>query len=258
MSFAVNVLILFLFLSPGIAFRFSFQKSDSFQLTIDSSIISEFALMIFMSLIFHALGMFIVESPFIDKEVQFREVYKLLLGEKDMDFSLLKKSYYFFILYITILSSLGYFIGGQLKKWVLKHNWDKKTRLLSPSSDWDYLLSGRINNISKKDFIVVDALVESSEGDMIYVGILAKYFLNKDKSLDRIYLQGAIRRKLSNDAKLPQESEITDLSNHKAIYAHYGVAFDERYYELPGDYLVLPFGQIKNLNVSFRTFDEVS
>lgn len=258
MGFAFSIFILFLFLSPGIAFRFSFQNSDTFQLTIDSSIISEFGLMTFSALFFHLLGMWIVESPLIAKEIQFKEIYALLLGEKEMDFSLIKKSYSFFILYITILSAFGYFIGSNLKRVVLKYNWDQKTRLLNPSNDWDYLLSGRINNHHKDSFIMIDALVEGSEGDIIYSGVLEKYFLNKDKNLDRVYLKGAFRRKLIQDAKLPQNIDTAKENDHSEIYAHFGREFDERYYQLPGDYLVIPFSQIKNLNISFCSLDQVS
>jgi hypothetical protein len=57
------------------------------------------------------------------------------------------------------------------------------------SNEWDTLFSGR--KLDKRvreniEYIQIDALVSTSEGDVVYCGILKHYILNKN-GLDKIF-----------------------------------------------------------------------
>ena len=65
------------------------------------------------------------------------------------------------------------------------------------------------------------------------MGLLADYVLSKDGGLERIYLKDVRRRFLQN-----QPDQIEENTNNK-------------YYELPGEFFVLPYDKIINLHITY-------
>ncbi|MFQ5708029.1 MAG: hypothetical protein ACE5HO_11295 [bacterium] len=113
---------------------------------------------------------------------------------------------------------------------------DLKYDLLRFNNEWYYFMSGEI--IAKDiDFVWIDALVQTSEGSIIYSGLLQDFYLSKDGGLERIYLTQVARRKLSNEAvDKPSESEQEGTP---------------RYYDVPGDLFVIKYSQVVNLNLNY-------
>lgn len=73
----------------------------------------------------------------------------------------------------------------------------------------------------------VDALVSTTEGTIIYEGVILDYELSKDGGLEYILLTKVERRYLKDD------------------YREYG------YYEIPGNILFIPVDEIINLNFTY-------
>ncbi len=92
------------------------------------------------------------------------------------------------------------------------------------------------------ELIQVDALINSSEGNFIYSGILENFFLSKDNGLDRIYLSNVYRRRLKDDLD-------ADVPNVGYLARHQ----DTRYYSMPGYLFVATYDKIINMNITYYT-----
>ena len=125
---------------------------------------------------------------------------------------------------------------------MLKRGWDLRYLSLSVFNDWYYLLKGKLAGEADLPVVAVyvDALVETKEGSYLYCGLIEDFFLSRDNGLDRLYFKKVYRRKLGEDFK--RESE-DDAPTSKWL--------DERYYEMPGEFFVIPYAQIKNMNVRY-------
>ena len=91
------------------------------------------------------------------------------------------------------------------------------------------------------DMVLVDAMVETKEGTIIYSGCLLDYVCEGEK-LDRIYLEYVVKRKLKvvNDEQAAIEEGVPS-----AI-------------PIQGDVFALPYDNIINLNLRFLTLRETA
>ncbi|MEM9260129.1 MAG: hypothetical protein AAGA62_10820, partial [Bacteroidota bacterium] len=78
----------------------------------------------------------------------------------------------------------------------------------------------------------------------------------KDQGIDRLFLSDVYRRNFSQDVaeKPPGKRKKPHYSVNEVTVAK---DFDERYYRMPGNYLVIPFGEIRNLNIIYTRLEEV-
>lgn len=181
----------------------------------------------------------------IGQKISMDDLYHLLIGSDKgrIDFELLKSSIPKFILYQTFLILFSVLLGYSIRIAALRFNLDKKFGFLKINNDWYYLFSGRIlNNSQAIELVQIDVLVSSNEGDVIYCGILDRYYLSPDGSIDRIYLSNVYRRRFSND--LRKEHIKTEKES------------DERYYNMPGDFFVIFGRAILNVNITYYMLSE--
>ena len=87
----------------------------------------------------------------------------------------------------------------------------------------------------------MDVLVKIDNASVIYTGIAKAYFLSNEGGLASILLAGASRRLLSDDPgkKNALEKIPTD-----------------RYYNIPGEFLLIPNSSIININFRYIDLDE--
>lgn len=132
--------------------------------------------------------------------------------------------------------------GYGLRQLVEQTGLDIRMYPLRFNNDWHYVLSGRNLNtddtgpVQEVKAVYVDVLVETKEGSVLYCGLLDEFYLSED-GVDRICLYEVYRRRFDQDIKdserMPNKS------------------FDERYYKMPGDLFVIPYSQIRNLNLTY-------
>jgi len=94
----------------------------------------------------------------------------------------------------------------------------------------------KLKKIPEYNYVEIDVLVNTSDGDMIYKGRVFKYYLSKDNTLDKIILKDAFRRKFE---AVKDES----ISNNE-------------FYEFESKLFVIKYCEIKNLNVRFTFYEE--
>ena len=137
--------------------------------------------------------------------------------------------------------------GGLLAHAVVKGcSLDVRYKLFRFQNYWHYLLRGGVRGFGSTgdllgdigdeiQYTYVDVLVATSEGDMLYDGIVVDYQLSPNNHLDKLLLAGTRRRLLRSDRD-PGRT---------------GGAVGRRYYPVAGDFVVVPAEQIKNYNVRY-------
>ena len=89
----------------------------------------------------------------------------------------------------------------------------------------------------------IDALVETADGTILYSGIIQDYLLSKQGGLELLYLTQVTRRYFKNYNLNIDQEDSTKIRN-------------DDYYYIPGDFVVLPFKEIKNINISYYSIED--
>jgi hypothetical protein len=104
----------------------------------------------------------------------------------------------------------------------------------------------------------------------LYSGLLKEYVLTKDDVLDRVYLTNLQMRKLVIEQSKETEEDL-DLRAEPEEVIDYDIDFEDiepddemikqleemekevadDWYYMPGDYFVIPYSEIKNINISY-------
>ena len=241
MSFAFGALLIVLLLLPGITFRYAYIRSNSIRRSLDFSLLSEAIIMLLLALLLHGLGTWV--AGWFGVNTDLRILYLFATGG-DLavtDFAYLEAGYATFVGYILLLCGLASTLGYLTQQWVVTSSLDERYKVLRTLNDWDRYFTGYAlspEQRKKLNFIQVDLLVAGSGGEaVVYSGVLVNYSLNPAQGIDQIFLSRAIRRINSDHSATP-----TDSMKQK--------------YQLPGDCLVVPFSQVRNLNIVYHFVQE--
>lgn len=247
MNIAIGALVLLLLVFPGILFRYGYLNGPYSRKNFQSSITDEIVLSLIPAFLIQSAAYTIIE-PILGFDINLSLIFRIISDIKlieSPEYTNIEHSIVWFSIYNIVSCSFGFLAGKIFRNMVFRYNWDTKYHSLRFNNEWYYLLSGRIldfphntGNSKEIDFVRVDALCESKDSTIIYSGILREFYLSKAEGLDRIYLTNVYRRKLEDDS--PRELTVP-LENE----------FDNRYYKMPGDVFVIPYNQIKNINISY-------
>lgn len=146
-----------------------------------------------------------------------------------------------YLYYCTFVIAVSFFAGHLSRKIVRILKLDRKFRLFRFSNDWHYLLSGEFldfpevpDNPEEVSFKLVNALTNVGGKQMIYIGELIHFTLSDEGGLENIVLKDAKRRLLEDDL------------------------LENRYYEIPGRYITIPYKTIININIRYFYLEEVT
>jgi hypothetical protein len=264
MNLVFGSVLLFILISPGLIFRFSYLQGTYAKLTFKVSAVEEVFWALVPALFFQSFGILFVEQVLLIP-VRLDVIYHLITGNGLVDFTIIGESLAPFLGYIFSLILISALSGVLARYIIRKLKLDIHWQFLRFGNEWHYLLSGEIminqkpdlkwynvmqligyarreifSSLDKNTWIQIDILVNSSEGNMIYSGILENYYLSKENGLDRIYLRNVYRRKLKDD-----------LGNDQPNVGYLDRHLDARYYSMPGDLLVFTYDKIINLNITY-------
>ncbi|GAB2783551.1 hypothetical protein GCM10027275_29430 [Rhabdobacter roseus] len=245
MNIAFGALLIFLLLFPGIIFRIAYLEGPYSRRIIQSSLVDELILSLVPAFIIQFAGYLLIENvPLFRYGVDERMFYYLLTGHSNIDFTQIEQSVFRFFMYQLTAFLIAFSLGKLLRVVVLRKGLDVRYRSLSVFNDWYYLLRGKLKMDTQEQLpimaVYVDALVETKEGSYLYCGLINDFFLSKDNGLDRLYFREVYRRRLDKDYEKESSDETTGAK-----------WLDARYYEMPGEIFVIPYAQIKNLNVRY-------
>jgi hypothetical protein len=272
MNIAFGALILLLLLIPGLFFRVAYLNVRYSGKTFKSTIIDETLLALAPAFIIQVGGFLFVEKV-LGFSVSLQTVYQLIISSASFkDFDILRNSLGWFLLYSIVLWIISWGLGNGVRNIIKYFRLDYKYPIFRFQNSWYPILKGTIVNFpgyqhlqANIQLVWIDVIVETKEGSYIYSGIIDDFFLSKDEGLDRIYLKNVRRRRLTNEPNDMLESihanggEATDLDQIDEEEAIDEMdALDKRYYYMPGDFFVIPYSQIKNMNIRYFNLDEES
>ena len=241
MNIAFPALLIFLLVLPGLIFNFAFYKIDNTALTYipftNKTVISSV-----VTIILHAVGLLVI-THVVHHSLHINALLILISGTHDAEYSAvitsLTSSYLLFsAVYLLVIYLIAYLCGYFLRSLIGRWEWDRYS-FFEIDSPWYYLFKGYEWQDGQSAGVRIAATLEMSGECYLYVGILEKFFLNGGGNIDRLVLTNAMRRKISNDKKNGE----TDLL--------------KRFYPIDGDYFVLKYSEIKNLNVQFLKIDRM-
>jgi len=253
MNLILGSIILFILVTPGLVFRFSYLHGTYAKQTFRISAVDEIFWAIVPALFLQLLGLLAIEY-LTRYHVRLDQLHAVITNNSEsIDFDLIEKSIPHFLIYFIVLVAVGGSAGLLTRYLIRKWRLDLKYTFLRINNEWYYLFSGEIldseipGESNEIYFIQIDALVQTSNGTVVYCGTLEDYFLSRDNGLDRIYLSSVYRRKLDDDRPLEEEPSGGYLERY----------LDTRYYAMPGDLFVIPYDRIINLNITYHKWSQV-
>lgn len=261
MNFLFNALIITLLLLPGVILRLSYLSLFYSKKTFRSSFAEELLLSLLPTFILQAIGFLIVKNY-----VDINTFYLLLINsDKTIQHNLNAGSITAFLCYCAAVYVVAALLGYIFRKLVQKYSLDVRIQLLRLYNDWYYHLWGFVSRNDKGerifneiDIVWLDVLVDNKEGSYIYSGWLYEFILSKEEGLDFLCLNGVRRRKLSMDKITEPEASKKDIrvsydnyEEKNETVAQLNNYIDERYYDMPGQNFIIPYKEVKNINIIY-------
>lgn len=268
MNIAFTTIVLFLFIAPGLISRIAYRSSRLSARQKGLNLFNELANAIIPALLIQTAFIFVVEL-ITSYRIDFEILGSLMLGVSDkaevkVNFDNIRSSLYPIFWYNFSVLAFSYGSGHLLREVIRYLKLDRKYPYLRFSNKWHYLLSGECldfpdvpDKYEDISFTLIDVLVEIGGEGVIYMGELFDYNIDEKGELEEIQLRYPVRRKLSADHSHSQESELNQTwdSIDEGTTPHPGS--NEVYYVIPSRFILIPFSQIKNLNVDFYSLEAV-
>ena len=235
MALAVSTLFLFLFILPGITFKRAYLSSVFSRKLKFSGLLDEVFWAVFPSIIMHFVSYAVlhVAKSVLQFDFDLTVVLsKALFEGESEEYASVFLTYLYYCTFVIAVS----FMAGHLSRKVVRGlKFDRKFRLFRFSNDWHYLLSGEFLDFPEEvSFKLVNALTEVGGKQMIYIGELIHFTLSDEGGLENIVLKDAKRRLLEDDL------------------------LENRYYEIPGRYITIPYKTIININIRYFYLEEIT
>jgi hypothetical protein len=163
----------------------------------------------------------------------------------------------------------GWGVHGIIRKGRLDLRYD----WLRFSNEWYYLFSGEARifqspqadrdvssirtffDTDDLDLVYVSMVVDQGNGQVLYWGVLADYFFDADGSLEKIVLERAQRRDMSDDDESLKGGD--DSSDNEQESRRTPIE-DERFYPIRGHFLIIRYQDVVNLNIEYLGLPEES
>ena len=112
---------------------------------------------------------------------------------------------------------------------------------------WENLFTGKILDEEKQKalheqgFILVDALMNTSEGDVMYRGILEEYFLSQNDGLKYLIFSAVSKKYLNKEVEYKYANPHATSGQHRP----------PEEIRLSGDRFMIPVSKAKNLQIEY-------
>lgn len=238
MALAVSTLFLFLFILPGITFKRAYLSSAFSRKLKFSGLLDEVFWAVFPSIALHFLsyGILLVAELLFKFDFAIKPLINILFQNENYGSVFLPYLYY-----CSYVITVSFFAGHLGRRIVRVAKLDRKFKLLRFSNDWHYLLSGEFLDFpevpdqhEEVSFKLVNVLTNVGGESMIYIGELIHFTLSDEGGLENVVLKDAQRRFLKDDLA------------------------ENRYYEIPGRYITIPYKTILNINIRYIYLEEIT
>jgi len=232
MNIAYSSIFIIFSLLPGFLFRYSFYSGK--HLGKRPTNVFEFLLYSILPAICIQLAGLLCYEIFWDIDSAFMK--SLFYIEKEENFKDVSQNLWYIIAYNVSLWAFGFFAGYASRQLVFEFRLDLLHPFFQLKSYWYYLFWGEIGALENRevidfDILVLDILVDSSDGMVVYSGYLYNYFLTNSGELDNIVIYDVKRQKIYGDKTKEQKV-------------------------IPGNLFRIPYSDIKNINLHFISFSK--
>jgi hypothetical protein len=237
-ALALSTLSLFLFFLPGIVFKRAYLSSVFSRKLKFSGVLDEVFWAVFPSIIMHFMAFSVLKlaSLIFNFRFDLSPLFDVLISNTNYQQGLVGYLYY-----CVAVIGVAYVAGHICRRIVRVLKLDRRFRLFRFSNDWHYLLSGEFldfpevpDHPEEVSFKMVNVLTQTGGETMIYIGELIHFTLSDEGGLDTIVLKDAKRRFLKDDL------------------------VENRYYEIPGRYITIPYKTILNINIRYFYLEELT
>ena len=262
MNLALAAFLLALLLLPGGFFRVGYLRGLFRRSAITGQNFQDnLGWLIVGALLTHSVLIWLV-GALLHRQISYVLVLPVLAGQFGKDGVLLSnliadlpRTQGYYAAYFVATFVLGYALGLLLHLLVRRTGLDQRVSILRLGSDWFYTLDpsahrlavgtrsnlfGRQVKVYLLPDVYVSGVVEQNDVAYLYRGIVLDYSLDEKGNLERVELELAHRRKLSDDrpdgGQPPQDPSGYDHS---------------RYYDIAGDRFILRMSEVKTLNVQY-------
>ena len=241
MALAVSTLFLFLFILPGITFKRAYLSSVFSRKLKFSGLLDEVFWALFPSIIMHFISYALLQAGKGIFHFNFDLTPVLSKAIFEGDSEEYGNIFLIYLYYCTFVIAVSFIAGHVSRKVIRLLKFDRRFKLFRFSNDWHYLLSGEFldfpevpDHPEEVSFKLVNVLTNVGSDDMIYIGELIHFTLSDEGGLENIVLKDAKRRFLKDDL------------------------LENRYYEIPGRYITIPYKTIININIRYFYLEEIT
>jgi hypothetical protein len=258
MNIAFPALVVLLLLLPGVLFSYAYRRGTWSSPISFGSVSNEVARGALFALPVHLLTTLLAES--LGPSVDYEALALVLTGRIDpatphgaSALRAIADHPRWILSYFAGASAVGFVLGLACFGFVRTFYLDLRLNLLRFDNPWYYLLSGEAEIVQRLDHeslndqeieaakedvggVYISAVVEQGGAPVLYWGTLSDFYFDSTGALDFLVLQEAYRRPLVSGDD-PERDALPPAS--------------EDYYYVRGDYFVLPYADIKTLNVDY-------
>jgi hypothetical protein len=221
-------LLITLFFLPGFIFSLAYYNSESIPLNI--SLTHKAVASLFLTVILHAIGFAILIYCF-GEVFNFNMLLMLLSSAQPSIVSAVTNDAIIVaVIYLLFNYTIAFAFGLMLRRLIKATGLDR-FNFFRIDNPWYDLFKGLSWKDGQPDGVKIASTVQIAGNSYLYVGVLENFFLDREGNIDRLVLVSASRRHLANDKGTLLESK--------------------RFYPIDGQYLVLKYNEIKNLNVEY-------
>lgn len=255
MNFLFGAVLLILLILPGILFRLAYISVPSYSKAFRSSFQEEIIFAVGPAFLLQCVG-FIITQQFCS--IDENQLYLLLINNDKATANnpITNNEIGLFLLYNIALGIIAVLLGWLTRVIAIKTNFHQRFHFLRLFNDWELFFEGYILDnpdvpgsraqVAEK---WVDVLVSGKDGELIYTGLLVDYVVNREEKLERIYLLYTRRRRFTDDDSYGDifgEQDATHTTEEE---------IDQRYYQMPGDFFVILGSEIKNINITYFSYE---
>jgi hypothetical protein len=241
MNIALPAFVIFLLLLPGFIFRSRIKRAE--RTSLDYSPFGQVVIEgVLWSIGLHTLWLTLTRVT-VDRQLDTAALLGLLISDPSAQsraVTAISENSVNVAAYAISLIVFSYFIPKAIRLIISNHRLDRAGKRFNSffrfhQAPWYYLLIVS-DREDEPAFIVVSAIVNIAGEAFLFTGILDEFFVDPEGRLDRLVLEGAMRRPISAD-KPSGEIQRPDLT--------------DRFYPIDGDYFVLRYSECITLNIEY-------
>lgn len=240
MNIALSAVIISILLIPPLVFYLSLYIGRFPRAIPKFSLFEGILASAVVSLLIHAVAISLIPN-----EIRFDILIKVLGGDlKDVENTIknrdLKSAVTDFALYNAVLMIIMIGFGRAVRWRLLVSGLHMRNEVFNLYNKWWYFFNGNYADVGAYDLVLVDAVVDTKDGTMVYSGFVVN-FETKGGDLDRIYISDAVRREF----KTYTGAQNMQLANQAGEPV-----------QIPGAILSIKYENVINLNVNFILIEE--